>query len=270
MKKIFAFFLSFLFFLFLFSLSSLFLLPQKTLAVNAGDSCTPTVMIPSKCADNNNTIVLHCIVNPTNTTKYYWAILSNCVGVCAGGICTGTAPNPGSNPPPTTGCPVCATGWTWDYNILKCTKTVLNPSTGIASVTSVDPPSSPVCGDKSFCYPGCGCDTPCGKNVSFQPGSLPCGTAGGVCHTAIGDISTNFNGVIKNVFTAMLSLATLVAIFLIIFSAYRLLISQGNPEQVQKAREQLTAAIVGLLFTIFSFVILQLIGINLLGLPGLR
>ena len=46
------------------------------------------------------------------------------------------------------------------------------------------------------------------------------------------------------------------------------MISQGNPEQVKGAREQLTAAIIGLLFIIFSLVILQVIGFNILRIPG--
>jgi uncharacterized membrane protein YqhA len=65
-----------------------------------------------------------------------------------------------------------------------------------------------------------------------------------------------------------LSLAGIITVVLIIFSGYRLMISQGNPETIKEAREQLTAAIVGLLFLIFSLVILQIIGVNILGIPG--
>jgi hypothetical protein len=59
-----------------------------------------------------------------------------------------------------------------------------------------------------------------------------------------------------------------IAVILIILSGYRLMISQGNPENIKNAKEQLTAAIIGLLFIIFSLVILQVIGVNILGLPG--
>jgi hypothetical protein len=48
------------------------------------------------------------------------------------------------------------------------------------------------------------------------------------------------------------------------------MVSRGNPEQVQQAREQFTAAIVGLMFIIFSLVILQSIGFDILQLPGFR
>ena len=68
----------------------------------------------------------------------------------------------------------------------------------------------------------------------------------------------------------VLSAAGGIAIVLIMISGYKMMISQGNPEQIKDAREQLTAAIIGLLFVIFSLVILQFIGINVLNLPGFK
>ena len=44
--------------------------------------------------------------------------------------------------------------------------------------------------------------------------------------------------------------------------------SSGDPEKVKNARDQLAAAVVGLLFIIFSLVILELITKDVLGLPG--
>jgi hypothetical protein len=40
--------------------------------------------------------------------------------------------------------------------------------------------------------------------------------------------------------------------------------STGNPEAIQEAKERITSAIVGLLFIIFSLVILQVIGVDIL------
>lgn len=82
------------------------------------------------------------------------------------------------------------------------------------------------------------------------------------------DINTDAAGFIKTVFSVVLSLVGFIAVLLMIISGYRLMVSQGNPEKLQGAREQLTAAIIGLLFVIFSFVFLQIIGVNILGLPG--
>lgn len=88
------------------------------------------------------------------------------------------------------------------------------------------------------------------------------------CPTALGNLPTNLPDLLTKMFSVALSIAGLVALGLIIASGYRLMISQGNPEQVKGAREQLTAAIIGLLFIIFSLIILQVIGVNILNIPG--
>lgn len=86
--------------------------------------------------------------------------------------------------------------------------------------------------------------------------------------TAIGDIGTNPISLVTSIFGLILGLSGGIAIVLIMMSGYRILASQGNPEGLKGAREQLTAAIVGLLFIIFSLVILQIIGVNILHIPG--
>lgn len=96
--------------------------------------------------------------------------------------------------------------------------------------------------------------------------SLKCNK--GTCDTAIGKISTDVAGFLKSIFSVLLSIAGGIAVILIIISGYRLITSQGNPEQIQHAREQLTAALVGLIFIIFSFVFLQTIGYSILRIPG--
>lgn len=73
---------------------------------------------------------------------------------------------------------------------------------------------------------------------------------------------------VKSIFGIILSLSGGVALLLIILSGYKLMLSQGNPEKAQEAKETLTAAIVGLLFIIFSLVILQVIGVDILKIPG--
>lgn len=88
------------------------------------------------------------------------------------------------------------------------------------------------------------------------------------CTTAIGNIDTSSSGFIESIMRFVLSIAGGIALLLIIISGYRLIVSQGNPEHIKNAKDQLTAAIIGLLFVIFSLVILQVIGLNILGLPG--
>lgn len=101
------------------------------------------------------------------------------------------------------------------------------------------------------------------------PNALLPKICGDTCATALGSISTDPAGFVKSIFSILLSLSGGVALVLIIISGYRLMSSQGNPERVQAAREQLTSAIVGLLFIIFSITILQIIGVDILHIPGL-
>lgn len=100
------------------------------------------------------------------------------------------------------------------------------------------------------------------------PPPAPC--PGGFCQTALGNINTDPVGFVKSLFVILLSLSGGVAIALIMISGYRLMASGGNPEKVQAAREQLTSAIVGLLFIIFSMTILQIIGVSILHIPGFQ
>ncbi len=86
--------------------------------------------------------------------------------------------------------------------------------------------------------------------------------------TAIGPIDTTPMGFVKSVFGILLSLAGVIALIIIIYSGYLLIMSQGNPEKIQGAKDSITSAIVGLLFMIFSIIIMQFIGVNILQLPG--
>lgn len=88
--------------------------------------------------------------------------------------------------------------------------------------------------------------------------------------TAIGKISTSPQGFVGSIMGVLLGFSGGIAILLIIASGYEMVTSQGNPEKVKAARERLTSAIVGLLFTIFSVAILQFIGVTILQIPGLH
>jgi hypothetical protein len=124
-------------------------------------------------------------------------------------------------------------------------------------------------------------DTSCTGDPTFEAPPNPCksdyiprdadGNPSGGCarvDTAIGTIATTPEAFIERVFGIVLSLAGGIALLLIIYSGYELITSQGNQEKVQAARERLTAAIVGLLFIIFSLFILSVIGVDILRIPG--
>lgn len=87
-------------------------------------------------------------------------------------------------------------------------------------------------------------------------------------NTAFGVIKTDAPGLVQSLFTILLGFSGGVALLLVIAAGYQMMASQGNPEKVKEGRERLIAAIVGLLFIIFSTAILQIIGVDLLHLPG--
>lgn len=105
---------------------------------------------------------------------------------------------------------------------------------------------------------------PCNKKVGNVTDPMKCNEI----DTAIGTIQLDPIKFISRLMSIVLSLASVGAIFLIIFSAYRLLISRGDKEKIQGARQTLTAAIVGLLFIIFSLVLLSVIAGDILKIPG--
>ncbi len=119
-----------------------------------------------------------------------------------------------------------------------------------------------------------GCNTT-GGTIPNQQLSRPCSDANADkedgckrIKTAFGYVSTDQEGFTKWLLGFILSISGGIVILIIIISGYKLMTSQGDPEKVKNARDQLTAAIVGLLFIIFSLALLELITRDILGLPG--
>ena len=86
--------------------------------------------------------------------------------------------------------------------------------------------------------------------------------------TAIGKIPTTLQGFITKMFQFVLILAGLGGVIIIVYAGFVFMTSRGDKEKIAGARETLTAAIVGLLFIILSIVILEIIGVDLLKIPG--
>lgn len=107
------------------------------------------------------------------------------------------------------------------------------------------------------------------------PPAPPCASdltkTGGICLevlTAFGPIGTDPGAFITRLFGILLAASGSIAVLLIMRAGYHIMTSRGNPEGIKEGREQLVAAIVGLTFLIFSFVLLQIIGVDLLKIPG--
>ena len=89
-----------------------------------------------------------------------------------------------------------------------------------------------------------------------------------VLDTGIRPFNLEPAGLIRGLFAVLMSISGGIALLMIIRSGYQIVTSQGEAEKLKEARERLISAIVGLLFLIFSLVILETIGVDILRIPG--
>lgn len=79
---------------------------------------------------------------------------------------------------------------------------------------------------------------------------------------------TNYKDLVeKNISGYLIGFAGMISFLCIIFAAFQMQTSGGNPEKIKKAQELLTSCIMGLMLIIFSIFILRLIGVTL-QIPG--
>ena len=95
-----------------------------------------------------------------------------------------------------------------------------------------------------------------------------CFTDGG-SWTALGCLPTNKPADFVNwILKFAIGIGGGIAFLLILFGAFQIILSAGNPERVKAGKEMITSAIAGLLLIIFAVFILRLIGYDILGIPG--
>ncbi len=70
---------------------------------------------------------------------------------------------------------------------------------------------------------------------------------------------SNLEAVLAPVAKILFYASLVVGVLLIIYSGYALMTSEGNPQKVQQSQEQLTAAILGIIFILLSAAILRVI-----------
>ncbi|OGK10417.1 hypothetical protein A2767_06510 [Candidatus Roizmanbacteria bacterium RIFCSPHIGHO2_01_FULL_35_10] len=87
--------------------------------------------------------------------------------------------------------------------------------------------------------------------------------------TGIGCIPLSLEGFINYIFTFGIGLGGIVAMLCIIYAAFMIQSSSGNPERIKKAQELLTSCVMGLMLIIFSVFILRVIGVDILKIPFL-
>jgi hypothetical protein len=106
------------------------------------------------------------------------------------------------------------------------------------------------------------------SNIKDRNACLACANDGGV-FSGIGCVKTDTKKFIEEtVFGLGIGLAGGFSLLCIIYAAFMMQSSQGNPEKLKKAQELITSCIMGLMLIIFSVLILRLIGVNILRIPG--
>lgn len=106
-----------------------------------------------------------------------------------------------------------------------------------------------------------------GKDQAY---CIACASGGGIW-TAIACVPLTIESFITDfVLRTGIGLAGIIALLCVIYAAFQMQASQGNPEKIKKAQELLTSCIMGLLLIIFSVFILRLIGVDILKIPGFK
>src|SRR3989344_3719661 len=86
--------------------------------------------------------------------------------------------------------------------------------------------------------------------------------------TDLGCLPSDPVGFIQKFYAWGLSLIGLVGLLFLIYGGYHVLTSGGNPEKLQKGKEYIVYAIIGLLLAFLGFVFIQFIAGGVLRIPG--
>lgn len=115
--------------------------------------------------------------------------------------------------------------------------------------------------------------------LAISPASAAFVTPRGNCgtneiDTAIGCISTSVDTTGNSFFGSIIKIAVGLggglALLLMLYGVFIVTTSAGIPDKLKEGQEVITSAVSGLIFIILSVFLLNLIGINILGIPGLN
>ncbi|HUW21171.1 MAG TPA: pilin [Candidatus Bathyarchaeia archaeon] len=117
---------------------------------------------------------------------------------------------------------------------------------------------------------GLTCDCTC-QPVSAEgdKGGVFCDDRGYYVNTAFGCLPTDAKRFASWIVSRLMIIGGGVAFLLMLYGAFQIITSSGHPEGIQAGKELFTAAISGLLLIIFAIYILRLVGVQILGIPGL-
>jgi hypothetical protein len=100
-------------------------------------------------------------------------------------------------------------------------------------------------------------------------GNVPCGP--GSVNTLIGCLPfTNFGSIAETLFSLVAESVAAIAIIAFIAGAYQAMVSGDNPIQLQEAKQRMTMAIAGYFLLLLFVGIIQVLGVQLLGITPLQ
>ena len=99
------------------------------------------------------------------------------------------------------------------------------------------------------------CDSPTSSKLNSAIGCIPI-------------LNTNENTLMAWILRWAIGIGGGVAFLLIVYAGFMIMTSQGNPDRLQAGKELLTSALAGIILLIFSIFLLNLIGVEILQLPG--
>lgn len=97
---------------------------------------------------------------------------------------------------------------------------------------------------------------------------IDCFADGEAIWTAVGCISTEPEGIVEAVVKIGVGIGGGIALLTTLVGGFLITTSQGDPKRIQQGKEMITASAIGILFVLFSVVILQFIGVTIFRLPG--
>ncbi len=104
----------------------------------------------------------------------------------------------------------------------------------------------------------------------FPKNTYACGTD--EVDTAIGCISTKADGsggFFESIIKVVVGVGGGISLILLLYGVFIITTSAGIPDKLKEGSEIITSTVAGLIFILLSVFLLNLIGINILGLPGL-
>lgn len=87
--------------------------------------------------------------------------------------------------------------------------------------------------------------------------------------TAIGCVPVEPAGFIQAFLSLAIGVGGGIAFLMMVFGAFQMITSAGNPETLKAGQDKLTNAIIGILIIVFSVLLLKIIGVDILGIAGL-